>query len=220
MLYPFEEEKNLGALVMLGGDAPGGSGAERIRRLAQGVPPPLLVAADRGADHVAALGLWPDIILGDQDSQAGDYPGVARVDFPAAKNFTDGAAALDYAARETGGLVGVAGALGGRTDHLLGNLLAPLDLAADLRRWLLLGDDFTGAYSIGRCRIQGAPGQMVSLIPLSGQVEGICLEGLAYPLTEETLNLGSSRALSNVLLGETGWIRHKNGILLVIHFDE
>ena len=123
MLYTYAEAKSVGALVMLAGDMPGRLAAQRVRTIAETEPRPLLVAADGGADHLAALGLSPDVIIGDNDSQKGIYPGVDRVEYPRAKNFTDGEAALLYAAGHTEGLIAVAGALGGRLDHLLANIL-------------------------------------------------------------------------------------------------
>ena len=49
MLSAYEPRPAVGALVMLGGDAPRAAGAARMLSLAQASPRPLLVAADRGA---------------------------------------------------------------------------------------------------------------------------------------------------------------------------
>ena len=92
-------------------------------------------------------------------------------------------------------------------------------MQTDLRRWLLLGDGFNAAYSTGYCRAEGAPGQILSLIPLSYDVAGICLQGLEYSLANKAICLGSSRTVSNVLLDPLAQIRHERGVLLVIHFD-
>jgi len=219
MLHNDAEAQPVGALVMLGGDLPGGAAISRISALAASEPRPLLVAADRGADYLAALGLLPDVIVGDNDSLTGIYPGIARVEYPRGKDFTDGAAALAYAAGHTEGRIAVAGAIGGRLDHLLANLLAPLDILADPRRWLLLGDDFTAVYSSGYCRAEGAAGQTLSLIALSHRVAGIYLQGLEYSLSNAAIRLGSSLTLSNALLGPSAEIRHAEGVLLVIHYD-
>jgi thiamine pyrophosphokinase len=51
-----------------------------------------------------------------------------------------------------------------------------------------------------KLEINGQAGDTVSLIPIGGDAEGITTHGLEYPLRAETLHLGSTRGISNVLL--------------------
>ena len=92
-------------------------------------PADRVIAADFGAHHARAWG-WPiDLLIGDLDSlpaaelQAARAAGVPTVTAPAAKDETDlelaVARALDDGATE---LV-ICGALGGRADHMLANVL-------------------------------------------------------------------------------------------------
>ena len=55
----------------------------------------------------------------------------------------------------------------------------------------------------------------MSLLPLSQIVDGVSLQGLKYPLTNAGLNLGSTRGISNVMLGAEAEIEMKKGTLLV-----
>jgi tetratricopeptide (TPR) repeat protein len=78
-----------------------------------------------------------------------------------------------------------------------------------------------------KLEITGQAGDTVSLIPLGGDAEGITTRGLEYPLAKETLRLGSTRGISNVLLrqasaADTASVTLEAGLLLcaVIHQSE
>ena len=58
--------------------------------------------------------------------------------------------------------------------------------------------------------------EYISLIPYTEKVTGITLTGFKYPLTNETLEIGISRGISNELLERTGTIEIKEGILMVV----
>ena len=75
------------------------------------------------------------------------------------------------------------------------------------------------ARSGSRLALHGQPGDTVSLIPLGGEAHGITTHGLEYPLQQETLRFGTTRGVSNVLLGDSATIQLQQGMLLcvVIH---
>ena len=78
----------------------------------------------------------------------------------------------------------------------------------------------TWIYVINKSRtIQGAAGQTVSLIPIGGDACGVSTSGLEWPLGDETLFMGGSRGVSNLLLGEQALINVKDGTLLCFVFD-
>ena len=64
--------------------------------------------------------------------------------------------------------------------------------------------------------LHGRLGDIVTLLPLDGEVEGITTSGLRYPLRDETLRLGPARGLSNVRTSATAAVTVRNGHLLVI----
>ncbi|MBM3190054.1 MAG: thiamine diphosphokinase, partial [Chloroflexi bacterium] len=109
------------------------------------------------------------------------------------------------------------GALGGRVDHQIANLmlLAMPQLAGietviyDGRSRVLLAD--------GEATLRGEVGDTVSLIPLGGDAEGIETSGLQYPLRDETLRFGPARGVSNVLVAPIARITARSGRLLVVH---
>src|SRR5574344_646454 len=64
----------------------------------------------------------PIAVIGDFDSLKNIPTDTPVVTYPAEKNETDGQLALDYAKSHGYGFVRIYGALGGRIDHILGNI--------------------------------------------------------------------------------------------------
>ena len=100
----------------------------------------LFIAADAGAERLAALGLRPDLLTGDFDSlsapqrDAAVRAGAEIVPHPDPQQDTDGAVALRLAVERGATSIVVLGAHGGaRVDHSLGNFLALFDPALGSR---------------------------------------------------------------------------------------
>ena len=205
------------AVVILAGEEPAGQALKILReKAAQGC---LLIAADAGADRLAAAGFQPDIIVGDGDSLQGSFPQAWRIKYQKRKNFTDGEAALQLALDRCNGWVWVLGALGGRPDHQLANLLMPLHSSAP-ERVRLAGADWQGRYiTAGWHVIEGRPGDTVSLLPLT-PVSGLTLSGFEYPLQYYEAQPGDSRTMSNVLSAEAGRISLSEGCLLAFSISD
>lgn len=182
-----------------------------------------VIAADGGANWLAAQGRAPDVLIGDLDSiapavrQALERGACRLLRHPPDKDETDTELALLEAVAQGAERITVLGALGGRVDHALANiqLLAMPQLAGrdvrlfDGRSWLFL-------VRSGRA-IHGAAGDTLSLIPLGGAAEGIVTQGLKYPLRGETLALGPARGVSNVFLADEALVTLCAGLLLAIH---
>jgi thiamine pyrophosphokinase len=182
-----------------------------------------LIAADGGLRHIVALGLRPQLLIGDLDSvEAADLAdmeaaGVEIRRFPAEKDETD----LELALRSLTGqgfeTIRVVGALGGRLDQTLANV-ALLDLAgleeADVRL-----DDGREEILIIRTRtiVNGTAGDTLSLLAMDGCTKGIGTYGLKHPLKNGTLCPNQSRGISNVMVGDHCEIRLRSGRLLCIH---
>ncbi len=88
-----------------------------------------LIGADGGTMHCLALGRRPDVVVGDLDSLSGGVvaelraAGVEIEEHPVAKDKTDLDLAIDRAIRDGADAVLLVGALGGRLDQTLSNLL-------------------------------------------------------------------------------------------------
>ena len=208
------------ALVVLDGD-PLGSAAW-LQRLARDAD--VVIAADGGANRLGETGRRPDLVVGDMDAVSAETlrdlerAGVAVERHPTEKEETDGELALDAAVARGADEIVVVGAFGGpRLDHLAGNLLllahedfAAIDVALVTER-----ATFRSVLGPGILELEGAPGDWVTLVPLSETARGVATDGLRYPLRHEELIRGSTRGVSNELTGPRGSVEVGDGLLLV-----
>jgi len=185
----------------------------------------LIVAADGGARWLDAMGIRPHLLVGDLDSVDAHVierlaaDGVAIERHPADKDASDAELALDRALASGADEVAVLGALGGeRLDHELANLLLladPSRRVRDLR--VVRGGTVVRALQGGeRLSLRGAIGDLVSLLPIGGEAEGVRTAGLRFPLDGESLRLGPSRGLSNVIADQPASVSLERGTLLVV----
>lgn len=194
-------------------------------------PDPLVIAADGGARHASALGLRIDRWVGDGDSlgeagiEALIAAGVPVDRAPMDKEESDTELALRHAIAAGATEIVVLGAFGGtRVDHALANvmLLAMPELAHMDARLLGVGARVRLLSAVGRERephsvqLEGRIGDVVTLLPLGGDVDGVTTSGLRYPLSGETLLSGRSRGLSNVRTSASASVRIEHGRLLVV----
>jgi len=184
----------------------------------------LVIAADGGANYCVELGHIPDILIGDFDSikhevlrEYGDAE-VEILRHPPEKDATDLELALDLAVKNGAELVFLLGALGGRWDMSLANImLAAAEKYKDMRISFVRSDCTIQILQAGRPHvIEGFSGQTVSLIPLRGDVQGVTLTGLQYELRNQKVNFGSSLGVSNVMSADKAAVCHTDGILLCI----
>jgi thiamine pyrophosphokinase len=184
----------------------------------------LVVAADGGARHAAAVGLRIDRWVGDGDSIAAEdlarlaAEGVRIDRAPVDKDETDAELAVRAALDADPARITILGALGGaRVDHELGNvwLLAHPGLAG--RAVVLLdGGSRIRLAGPGVVDLAGRLGDVVSLLPFGGDALGITTHGLRYPLAGEPLRLGPSRGLSNVRDAADAGLTLAGGRLLIV----
>jgi thiamine pyrophosphokinase len=187
-----------------------------------------LICADGGYAHAQRLGLRPDAIVGDLDSldvearEALAGESVAFLVHPRHKDETDLELALSYAIGQGAEEIVILGALGGRLDQTMANLLllanpawkdVPIQVVEGRQKAFIVrgGETVT---------LAGTAGDTVSLIPLMGDASGVTLEGMEYPLLEDTIRFGSTLGVSNVLVSPPGRIHLRSGLLFVVRIKE
>jgi len=180
-----------------------------------------IIAADGGTRHVLALGLTPNVIIGDLDSLPANFE-ISKFDddvilYPKDKNETDLELAIQHALTLNPEQVIILAALGGRLDQTLGNIALISDLqpaTVDLR----LDDGIEEVFFCrDKCSVKGTSGDTVSLIPWQGEVTGIVTTGLKWPLQNETLYPQKTRGISNEMTNDTATIQIRSGLLLIVH---
>lgn len=188
-----------------------------------------VIAVDSGLEGVKALGLEPDMIVGDFDSVKPEILEYYRtrehivwdVRQPE-KDETDTELALMKAQAAGCSRIAVLGATGGRLDHMLGNihLLFPC-LQKGIEAYIL--DSRNRLYLIDGERVfrRGETwGKYISFVPLTEKVAGITLTGFKYPLFQKDIEIGTSLCISNELWEEEGRITFTDGVLIVVESQD
>ena len=180
-----------------------------------------IVCADGGTRHALAMGVVPHVVLGDFDSLPLEVKKVLAdtrcqfYEYPAEKDMTDTELALNFCLEKNPEEVVFMGSLGTRYDHSLANIMlmfaAPpgvrLKVFNEQNEIMLLKE---------KVHFCGQPGDIVSVIPLSPEIKGISTWGLKYMLRDESLFLGSSRGISNEMVGTEATVEIKEGLALVV----
>jgi thiamine pyrophosphokinase len=175
---------------------------------------PLLIAVDGGINHCHKLDLQPDLIVGDFDSAnpifLESFSHIPHKRYPRDKDKTDLEIALDLIYHDQVEEITIFGALDGRIDHTLGNLIllsrypGKIFLETDNERLFVIDHDI---------EIATYPGQLISLIPLNGPAKGIDTEELKWELKNATLDK-QFIGISNEALNHRVKISVKEGDLL------
>lgn len=202
----------------------GGSYSISKAMLAAIVSADMYIAADSGAAAALSQGCIPAFVVGDFDSldditmQSLREQGSQIIPVAVEKDETDTELAVQLAIEQGASEITLLGALGGeRFDHTMANILLlagfetpPLHIIdGPSTCWLLRAP--------GSTSIVGSEGDLLSLLPLTGDARGIQTRGLYYPLRGETLYFGKPRGVSNVLTEERAEVSLESGLLLVIH---
>jgi thiamine pyrophosphokinase len=187
----------------------------------------LVVAADGGTLHALAAGVVPDLVVGDMDSLGEE--GTRRVGergatlerHPSRKDKMDGHLAVLAAGKRGATDLDLLCAAGGRLDavfalpHLLlaaGRMGVRATVFAAWGEMLVVED--------GSREVVGAPGESVSVFPLTGTAEDVTLEGFEYPLEGARIEAGDTLGFHNEMAGGEARVAVGSGALLVIHETE
>ena len=194
---------------------------EKARQLIR--PDDFILCADGGTRHALALGLTPNVVIGDLDSVTEEERrkikemGVEVMEFSMDKNETDLELAINHAITLNPSEILILAALGGRMDQTLANI-ALLSNSSLVTHNLRITD---GVEEIFFCRdqakVEGRSGDIVSLIPWQGEVNGVFTENLRWHLHYETLYPDKTRGISNEMTADVATIKIQSGLILIVH---
>ena len=176
----------------------------------------LIIAADGGTRHLSMLGIKPHIIIGDMDSTDRSLwendVSIERIVVPEEKNKTDTELAVDLAFERGCFQVTLLAAMGGRIDHMLGNVLLVAKYPGQVA--ILEGESTLVAIdNTHKLKYKGNIGDTLSLIPFGKSVEKVQTVGLKYQLDNEDILIGT-KGISNQLSSKECYTCISAGLLL------
>jgi thiamine pyrophosphokinase len=196
----------------------------RLKSRLAALEQPYVVAADGGAATALAFGMPPDVVVGDLDSIRAPVladlkrRGVPVETHPRDKNATDGQLAIERALLVQPASLWLLGFLGGpRLDQALAHVFFLARLGV---RVVMLDErnECTVVLPGAELTWPTEPGEVVSLIPLAGEVTGVRTHGLRWPLNAERLQMGDTRGVSNEPNANEARISIERGLLLVTRY--
>ena len=184
-----------------------------------------ILAADSGMNALYSAAVTPDIIIGDFDSAdkkiLAFFQQNKEIDFCTLnpeKDDTDTEFAIRESIRRGADSITIIGGTGTRLDHVLGNIsLLGIGLEEGVRMELL--DAHNRICMIDHSvtlKKKEQYGNYLSLIPYNGNVTGVTLKGLKYPLHDYTMGGFKSLGISNEIVDDEASIELTSGQLLVI----
>lgn len=180
----------------------------------------LVIAADSGLLHAAALGLSPSVVVGDYDS-LGHAPkvdaGVEVITAPTEKDETDTQLAVQVALARGAEEIHIVGGLSGRLDHTLSNLSILEELANQkVRAMIEDGQNRVRLLRNDSTILPRSGYTYVSLLALDPVVRGVEIDGVKYPLKGAKLTRSLGYAVSNEITGNCCFIAVRRGAIWIV----
>lgn len=175
------------------------------------------IFCDCGLRHMEALGLRPDLIVGDFDSYQNPLLPVETITLPREKDDTDTVYAVREALKRGFDDFLLIGVVGARFDHSLGNVAILLKLHSLGKRAMIV-DDYSEMEIVSQKGAEVGPEfPYYSLLNITGLARGITLENSKFPLADAEINCEYQYGVSNEPLpGRTARISVKEGRLLLV----
>ena len=180
-------------------------------------PSDYYVYCDCGLKHQEALGVMPDLIIGDFDSHAKPQDLHNVIVLPVVKDDTDTIFAVKEGLRRGYDDFLLVGAAGGRQDHNLGNIYALLMLKNAGKSALMI-DDWSEMRIIAAgetVRVKRG-WRFFSLLNIAGTARGISITGAKYNLDGGEILPEYQYGISNEVMNDEAVIALEEGSLLLV----
>ena len=176
-----------------------------------------VIAADGGLDSLIALGLTPDLVLGDMDSVSADSGNAERIVYPVRKDETDSFLAYFEGAKREYSEFMLYGCVGGREDHTYANYSLLVYAAERGHKVTLVGKVCdTTALVNGSATFCGAPESHLSIFAFGGDARGVSVRGAEYEAEDIVLTPEFPLGVSNRFLDNPVTVEVKDGALLIM----
>lgn len=177
-----------------------------------------IICADGGYNFAKAEEILPDVVIGDFDSFHGEiHSSVKVIRANVEKDDTDTMLCLKYGIEQGCDSFIIAGGLGGRLDHTLGNLQC-MAYAVDLQKsiWIIDGKNKATMLGFGAIRIHKIEGAQISLFSFTDECQGVDIRGVKWPLNNAVLRNSFPLGVSNEFQEEFALIQNELGKLLIV----
>lgn len=186
------------------------NGVDKINKVNE----PFIICADGGYNLLC--GIKPDIIIGDFDSINSTNIDCEKIKYPANKDKTDSELCIDYALQNGYTHITFYGAIGGRCDQMLGNInllgyCNKNNISAKIAHKdcnIYFCDDYLS--------FKTTINSTISILAISEKIEIDNSSLVKYPIENLTIELFSSRGISNISLSENFYIKLKSGKCYII----
>lgn len=196
----------------------GGAGIGRYDRIRSSLrQDDWFVFCDGGLNHRQALGVEPDLIVGDFDSCEQPETDKETIVLPREKDDTDTVYAVKEAVRRGYTEFLLTGVTGERFDHTFGNVSVLLYLDS-LGLNARITDDYSEMEIVSRKTAEVSDSwSYFSLLNISGTAKGISIRDAKFPLDDGEITSEYQFGISNeVLPGRTARISVREGRLLLV----
>jgi len=176
-----------------------------------------VIAADAGLNYLRAVGIEPDLTVGDFDSLGKIPLGANVVVHSPEKNETDMLLAACEALSRKAKHILIYGGTGGRPDHEFANIQTLAYIANHGAKGYLIGRGSVITVIKNSSLVFGAEATgVISVFCIGDRAEGVDLTGLKYPLKNHTLSFDYPLGVSNEFIGVPSEVSVKNGLLAVM----
>jgi thiamine pyrophosphokinase len=180
-----------------------------------------IICADSGWIRAHEMGLAPDYYIGDYDSSERPDASENIKILNCIKDDTDTEAAADTAFSHGAEEIVIAGGLGGRFDHTMGNIGTLCKYLGKFRSACIIdGRNKVFLMGPGQITVKKDDYKYLGITAYGGYAEGVTLEGFKYPLDDFRLGYSTSLGVSNEITGDTGIIKLRSGILLITQSND
>lgn len=181
-------------------------------------PEDYVICADNGFRHARAMGIIPDLLVGDFDSCTEPEMDLRTIVHPAQKDETDTYLALEEGIKAGYRSFFILGGLGGRLDHTFANIALVAHYAKKGIK-ISVADEQTRIYAVTPglpLRLEQQENVYVSVFSFTERSLGVNYYGLKYPLQDAVLFEDFPLGVSNEFSASFAEITVKKGVLLVM----
>ena len=175
------------------------------------------IFCDGGLKHMDALGVKPNLIIGDFDSASNPHMDVETITLPCEKDDTDTFYAVKEAVKRGFEEFLLVGVVGNRFDHTMGNISILLYLDSLGKKGTII-DDYSEMEVVSDKPVYVEDKySYFSLLNMTGCAKGIKIEGAKYPLEDGEITCDYQYGISNeVLPGGKACVTVEEGRLLLV----